>query len=272
MPELPEVESTCNSLKPVIIGKTILNVVINVPKLRYSVPIELSSKVEGAIITNIYRHAKYIIINLNNDNSIIIHLGMSGRLTYSTNTNLKKHDHCIINLNADFKLIFNDPRRFGLIDYVTTPNLLMHKYFAKLGLEPLDNCFNAIYLKNKIVKSNSLIKILIMNSNIVVGVGNIYASESLFAAKISPYKLARELNNNEISNLVLSIKNILIKAIKAGGTSFKDYIAADGTKGSYIAELMVYGKQNDKCKICNSVIVKIKQAGRATFYCPTCQQ
>ena len=269
MPELPEVETLRNSIQAKIVNKTILAITKNRENLRYLLP--SFDVAQGAIIQSCERRAKYLLLRLSNQQTIIIHLGMSGQLLIHTDDlQNHKHDHVVFKL-SDITLIYRDPRRFGMIDILPTNKLDQHKYFVSLGPEPLGNSFNATYLQNAITKRTSAIKQVIMDNHIVVGVGNIYASESLFKAKIHPYAIANQLTVIQLEKLVIAIKDTLSAAITAGGSSIKDFVDSNNNSGYFQQELAVYGKQALPCIKCSTSLEKITQGGRATFFCPQCQ-
>ena len=271
MPELPEVQTTVNGLQ-IIVRKQIADIKINTQKLRYFVPKNLVNIINNREILKIYRIAKYIIFDLTDNVTLIFHLGMSGRMRLIKNNIYKKfkHDHILINLNKEYILVFNDPRKFGFVDFSLTSNLKKKKYFLKLGLDPLENELNKDYLLNKFKNSNSSIKQLILNQQIITGIGNIYACEILFDAKISPFIPGRCLNLSTIKRLIKSIRKILEKAILFGGTSLRDYVSVDGTIGNFQSKFKVYNKEGKKISKFN--IVRIKQCGRSTFFCPNLQK
>ncbi|MGI4775639.1 MAG: bifunctional DNA-formamidopyrimidine glycosylase/DNA-(apurinic or apyrimidinic site) lyase [Janthinobacterium lividum] len=273
MPELPEVETLKLSLQKNLIGKAIEEVEIRRPKLRYPLPLHLRSSVISASVIGLIRRAKYLIITLSNGNSLIIHLGMSGRLTYQESVCIyapKKHDHVIFSMRGGY-LIFNDTRRFGMIDIVPTSDINNHKIFARLGPEPLSDEFDTKYLQNQINRRKTAIKTALMNNYILVGVGNIYASESLFLSNIHPNRSCDSLSEFETKNLTNAIKKVLLNAIKAGGTTLKDFLNGDNQPGYFKQKLVVYGRAGQICNNCGSIIIKLKQSGRASFYCPNCQ-
>jgi len=274
MPELPEVETTVrdlNFIKNLIIKK------INLYRkdIRYPIPKKIIKISKNQKILKTYRIGKYIIINLDNLYSIVIHLGMSGRLKLlNRNQKLDKHDHVELLLSNNQKIIFNDPRRFGLIDILKTPFLKNSKYFLNQGIDPFDKMFNANYLYKRISNSQSNIKAIIMNQKIILGIGNIYASEILFDSKISPLKRGRRINKGEAIKLLRSIKKILLKAIKNKGSTLRDYSRIYGTLGNYQNIFKVYNKEGDYILInkMRGKIIRITQNGRSTFYCPLFQK
>ncbi len=269
MPELPEVETTIRGLK-YIIGKKIDNLQIHTKQLRFKIPKNLKKILLNTKISNIRRIAKYIIIDLDNMYSLIIHLGMSGRLKFGNNSNYKiKHDHFVLYISNKYKLIFNDTRKFGFIDISKSSQLYNKNYIYNLGIDALDLNLNYKYLHNKISKSNVPIKQILLNQRIISGIGNIYASEILFDAKISPLKKGKELKITDYTSIVRSTRKILKKAIKYGGSSIRDYRATDGTLGNFQSNFKVYSMAGKK--IGNDTVIKITQYGRSTFYCPKIQ-
>ena len=272
MPELPEVETVKRGLSESILNKEIKSIHLNIEKLRYVLDKNLFLKLKGLVIKNIYRRGKHLILTIENNLQIIIHLGMSGTLKVIDKDLYinKKHDHIIINFD-DILLVYNDPRRFGYWLININENPLNHKCLKNHGLEPLTANFNADYLFSKLQKTSRKIKQTIMDNSIVVGVGNIYACESLFLSKISPFKKSNTLTKLQCKNLVNNIKNILIKAIEQGGTTLKDYKNTQDKPGYFTQSLNIYGRKNDNCYICNNIIESELIAQRNTFFCPNCQ-
>ena len=270
MPELPEVETTIKGLKP-LIGTFIINIKIHTPKLRFLIPQNIIKIRGNTKIMYIVRRAKYIIVSLSNDYSIVVHLGMSGRLClFKANKYIfKKHDHFILKTNKEHLLAFNDPRRFGFVDYDKTTNIFRRKYILNLGIEALDPNLNNKYLNDKISKKMVPIKQILLDQRIIAGIGNIYASEILYNAKISPLELGKDINLRQCKRIVVSIKKVLNKAIQSGGSTLRDYVSADGTLGSFQNYFKVYNKEGEK--INGKIIKKIVQYGRATYYCPKFQ-
>ena len=267
MPELPEVETTIRGLKP-IINCTIVNIKIHTPKLRFIIPKNLSKIHKEIRIQEIKRRGKYILLNLEDSYTIVIHLGMSGRLKL-LNCNVfyrQKHDHVILRTNQDHCLVFNDPRKFGLIDYGNKNIILKKRYLSNLGKDALSTSLNYEYLALKISKKIVPIKQILLDQKIIAGIGNIYASEILFDAKISPFCKGRDLSVDDCRHIIISIRKILKKAIIAGGSTLKNYVATDGTIGNFQRNFKVYNKSGQK--IMGKPIVKIIQYGRSTFYCP----
>ncbi|HLD76528.1 MAG TPA: bifunctional DNA-formamidopyrimidine glycosylase/DNA-(apurinic or apyrimidinic site) lyase [Rickettsiales bacterium] len=270
MPELPEVETIKIGLKKKITNKKIVEIFRSNKNLRIESELDLNA-IEGKKIKNIKRRARYLIIEIEKY-SLIIHLGMSGRLVFKTSLhNPEKHDHFICEFDDGSSLIFNDPRRFGFIDLIFTKNLSRHKFLTKLGFEPFDKIFDKKYLAQQLKNKTTNIKTTMMDNAIVVGVGNIYINESLFAAKISPLRKANSLSTQEIAKLIVAIRYTLKNAIKSGGSSINDYVDTAGNVGNFQNNFKVYGLNKKNCLECNSVIEKIVQNGRSSFYCKKCQ-
>ena len=270
MPELPEVETVRKGLEH-LVSKKITKIFRSNKKLRFNSSLELKS-LENAKITEILRRARYLIINFDNKTSLILHLGMSGRVTVAGSFEQLKHDHFAVNFSDDSWLIFNDPRRFGFVDLVKTNDLKNHKMLAKLGPEPLSDEFNFAYLKKELARKKMNIKTTMMANEIVVGVGNIYINESLLDSRISPLRPANELKDAEIKKLISSIKTIIKNAIELGGSSISDYVNSKGELGYFQNNFKVYGRENENCLLCKNIIQRIVQNGRSSFYCSTCQK
>tara|TARA_B100001123_G_C15146671_1_gene961825 strand:- start:14 stop:832 length:819 start_codon:yes stop_codon:yes gene_type:complete len=270
MPELPEVETTIRGLRP-IVGSTILKVKIHTPKLRIFIPKNILY-IERTKIINIKRRGKFIIINLNNKFSIIIHLGMSGRIRLLNNIDFqkKKHDHFVFNTSNDLLVVFNDVRKFGFVDYHKTIDLKKIKYFMILGKEALGNQLSHQYFFFKIRNSIVPIKQILLDQRIIAGIGNIYASEILFDAKVSPFEKGVDIDLYQCKKIIISTKKILKKAIKYGGSSLRDYVATDGTIGNFQNNFQVYNREGEK--ILGKVVKKTVQYGRSTYYCPELQK
>lgn len=268
MPELPEVETTVRAINK--FEKNVLKeIIVNNKNLRWKVEEKVEEFVKNKFIQNITRRAKYIFIFLE-DQCLMIHLGMSGKLRIQKikDNYFKKHDHVELIFENE-KIVFNDPRRFGSIHLTRNPH--EHRLIKNLGIEPLSKSFNKDYLATLCKSSNLNIKKLIMDQRKIVGVGNIYASESLFLAKIKPDRPSKNVSMTECKNLVTSIKKILKYAIKKGGTTLKDFYSADGSEGYFNLELNVYGKEDKGCKICHKKIIRTVIAKRATYSCDNCQ-
>ncbi len=270
MPELPEVETIRLGLKN-IVGRKIVKIFRSEKKLRLEPSLDFQA-LKGAKISEIFRRARYLIFNLSNDLSLIIHLGMSGRITLEREFKQLKHDHFACEFNDKTWLVFNDPRRFGFVDLVKTKDLSRHKMLTKLGPEPLEKEFNFSDFFKKLRSKKTNIKTAIMDNHVVVGVGNIYANESLFDSGISPLRKTDSLTKNEIEKLISSIKKIIKAAIKSGGSSISDYVDSHGNFGRFQDDFKVYGRPGEKCLQCKNLIQRIVQSGRASFFCNQCQK
>ena len=270
MPELPEVETTKRGLEPHIVGKQVLSVQIYQKQLRWEIPSHLPTTIKGEFIKKISRRAKYILIKFSNG-TLIMQLGMSGSISVvPSGEALKKHHHFELILDNRTSMRFHDPRRFGSILWQKNNEQL--SLFKNIGPEPLSNEFNVntLYLSSKGRKKN--IKAFIMDSSIVVGVGNIYASESLFLAGISPKRVAGKTSKKRYQALTQCIKQILTEAINNGGTTLNDFSNIDGEPGYFSQVLSVYGRNDMSCYQCNGTIKRIVQNQRASYYCPRCQK
>ena len=275
MPELPEVQTVVNGIKSKINKHKILRFKKYISKLRYPIQKNLSSKVESSTVTTVFRRAKYIIINLSNNRSLVIHLGMSGRIIIVKNNKKKfKHTHFSILFDKNLVFQFIDPRRFGYIFVTETASLETHRFFVNLGVEPLIEQFNDRYLLNVTKNKKSPIKNIIMNQKYIVGVGNIYASEALFMSGIHPSRLGKDITKRDCEKLVRAIKSVLKKSIKLGGSSINDHTMVSGKMGYFQNKLYVYGREGSKCvkRSCQSPIIRIVIAQRSSFYCSECQR
>ncbi len=270
MPELPEVQTVINGIKKEIDNAKIINVEVFCNALRYIINKKNLSFVCGANIKEYKRIGKYIGIVLDNEYSIILHLGMSGRVTINP-IEAKKHDHIKITTSNGI-VVYNDARRFGMFDIIKTKDIFCQPYFKNMGVDPFVKDFNAKYLIKKFARKKIDIKSALLDQSIVAGIGNIYASEILFKAKVSPLKPADEININEAKLIVKYTLEVLKDAIKKGGSTLKDHQKPDGTLGYFQNSHCVYGKDGQKCYICNNEIKRIVQKGRATFYCSDCQK
>ena len=277
MPELPEVETVSQGIKSKLLNHKISKVVVKRRDLRFRMDAKLEQKITNTKINSVSRRAKYILINLDNGLTVIIHLGMSGRIVVEdlkSSKNVFKHTHLEIITTGKKKMKFIDPRRFGSVLLHETNNLNTHKLIKNLAPEPLSKEFNATYLFKALKGRSANIKSIIMNQFIVVGVGNIYASESLYKAKIRPGRQAKSLSLTECVLLAKSIKKVLKRSIKLGGSSINDYSLVDGNLGFFQREFEVYGKEGKICrkKTCHSKILRIVIAQRSSFYCSKCQK
>ncbi len=271
MPELPEVETTCNGIAKHLVNKTIAKVIIRQAKLRWPIPLRLKKELPQNKIISVQRRAKYILI-ATSTGTLIIHLGMSGSLCIvKASTPFDKHDHFDLILKNGQCLRLHDPRRFGAVLWTRKP-VLEHKLLCQLGPEPLSTAFTADSLYQQSRKRKVSIKQFIMNGHIVVGVGNIYASEALFFAGIHPRKAAGNISLPCYQKLVEAIQQVLTAAIKQGGTTLKDFTQSDGKPGYFQQQLNVYGRKNKPCLICTKPINHCILGQRATYYCTQCQK
>lgn len=267
MPELPEVEVSKMGISPHLVGQMVAKITFRTPKLRWDIPQELK-QIEGQVIRNISRRAKYLLIETD-VGSAIVHLGMSGSLrVLDAEITPAKHDHVDLKLTNGKVLRYNDPRRFGCWLWSETG---AHALLDSLGPEPLTDEFDAEYLAKKAQSKQVTVKQFIMDNKNVVGVGNIYACESLFMARIAPTRAAKTLSLSEWQSLVPIIKQVLTTAINHGGTTLKDFSQADGKPGYFAQELQVYGKAGEPCIVCGAAIIEQKIAQRNTFFCDQCQ-
>ena len=276
MPELPEVETVIKGISASILGQTINKCELSLKKVRYPITRNFKKTILSTKVINISRRAKYILINLSNDKTIIIHLGMSGRIILtSNNENLNiKHTHMTLYFKNNLIAKFIDPRRFGCILLFDNEAIINNRLFNHLGPEPLSRQFNPKYLLRSCQNKKASIKSVIMNQSIVVGVGNIYASESLFRSGINPEKKAIDIKYDQCVQLVKNIKFILKRAIKLGGSSINDYSMVNGMLGYFQNEHKVYEREGKNClkKTCNGRILRIVISQRSTYYCSQCQK
>jgi len=269
MPELPEVETTCRGIEPFANNQTIERIIVRQAKLRWSVDKALNKKLKGQKITDVSRRAKYLLLQTH-IGDLMIHLGMSGSLRIVEKQKPEKHDHVDICLSNGKTIRFNDPRRFGSI--ILNKQGEEHSLLEKLGPEPLTSDFDATYLHTKAIGRKVAIKSFIMNNHIVVGVGNIYAQESLFLSGINPNRTACKVSKVRMEKLVSNIKQVLADAIKAGGTTLKDFSGADGKPGYFQQTLNVYGRNEEPCFKCETKLKQVTIGQRTTIYCSKCQR
>ena len=269
MPELPEVETTARGIEPHLLGQQVTALHVRQPKLRYPVPAELAAIV-GQPIVAVRRRAKYILLDTP-VGSAIVHLGMTGRLrVLAAEVPLQLHDHLDLQLADGRQLRFYDPRRFGA--WLWSDASAQHPLLASLGPEPLDEAFSGDYLHQRSVGRSQAVKAFIMDGKVVVGVGNIYACEALFRAGIRPQLAASDISRSRYRRLAECIKAVLGEAIAQGGTTFRDYVDANGNPGYFAVALAVYGREGEPCKSCGGVIQREVLAQRSTFFCRRCQR
>lgn len=274
MPELPEVETIRLGLMERLIGRQFTAVRVRQPLLREPVDeVILQARVVGRTIGRIDRRAKYLLLRLRPAGVLVFHLGMTGRLWVGKpQAHDAPHDHLIFRLGDDLELRFHDTRRFGMCFYTTARELPRHPWLRHLGPEPLSPAFSAAYLERRARGLRKPVKNFLMDATVVVGVGNIYASESLFLARVHPMRAAGELQRRHWERLCAAVKEVLQAAIEAHGTSFSDYVDSEGRRGAFQNQLLVYGREGEPCVRDGCPIRRIVQAGRSTFYCPRCQR
>jgi len=270
LPELPEVETSCRGIEPFCAGVEIAQIVVRQPKLRWPVAPNLPAQLAGQVVQSVGRRGKYLLLQVESG-ALMIHLGMSGSLRVVDDTVLVgKHDHVDIILRNGKIIRYNDPRRFGSVTF--NQQGANHPLLKKLGVEPLEEEFNGDYLINCCRSRKVAIKSLIMNSQLVVGVGNIYAQESLFRSGIHPVRAANKIAKKRIETLVVHIKQVLKEAIKAGGSSLKDFTASDGKPGYFQHTFQVYGRSGEPCILCGKPLKQAQIGQRTTVYCGSCQR
>lgn len=270
MPELPEVETTCRGIAPHTEGRTVSKVVVRQPKLRWPVPESLQDLV-GQTVKQVSRRAKYVLLEAETG-TVMLHLGMSGSLRIvDAEQAPDKHDHVDLVLDSGKAIRLHDPRRFGAVLW-TQEDIEQHKLIQHLGPEPLTDAFDADYLYACAQKRSVSVKQFIMDAQVVVGVGNIYASESLYMAGISPKRAANKVSKSRYVLLTQCIKQVLARAIEQGGTTLRDFVQAEGKPGYFQQQLNVYGRTSEPCRQCKAPIKQIKQGQRSTFYCSNCQR
>ena len=274
MPELPEVETVCRALSKVIKNSRIKKIEFYRKDLRWQVKDNLEVSLKNNIFIDPYRRGKYILIPTNTDKIFLIHLGMSGQIRIKKKDIVQKHDHMrmiVENNNKHFIITYNDSRRFGYIDLFKKKELREHFLLSKIGVEPLGRELTTEYLQNNFKKRVINIKNALIDQKIIAGIGNIYASEILYKAKINPLRKVNSLSQNDLNSIITFTKIILKKSIDVGGTTIRDHMQPDGSLGYFKQKLQVYGKVNEKCKTCNSFIVKEVISNRSTFICKHCQ-
>lgn len=270
MPELPEVETIKCGILPHILNQTITEVLVRQPKLRWEIQADIQEKLVGRKVKQVSRRAKYLLIETN-DGTIILHLGMSGSLRILEQTTPpKKHDHVDITFANNIMLRFNDPRRFGAMLW-TAENPEQHVLLKNLGLEPFDKKFTGHYLWQLAQNKTTPIKSFIMDNKIIVGVGNIYATEALYMANILPTSPAKTISKERMNELVKMIKQVLQSAIKKGGTTLKDFVNSEGKPGYFVNQLRVYGRAGLPCLTCQTTLKSIIIGQRNSVFCPRCQ-
>ena len=283
MPELPEVETVRRGLVPTLEGQVIAETRVNRPDLRWPFPERMAERLHNVRVRSLRRRSKYILADLSSDETLLIHLGMSGRMLISGDSlgqfhhdhpAPEKHDHVVFNMKSGARITFNDPRRFGAMDLIATNRLADHKLLRDLGPEPLGNGFNASYLLERVKARRTPIKSALLDQKLVAGLGNIYVCESLYRAGIAPARRCDRISVKRIEMLVPHIRDVLVEAIEAGGSSLRDYRTAGGDLGYFQHSFAVYDREGGACRTanCDGRIRRIVQSGRSSFYCPVCQR
>lgn len=283
MPELPEVETVRMGLLPVMEGRVIETAQVNRPNLRWPFPPRMAERLTGAQVLRLRRRSKFILADLSTEETLLIHLGMSGRMLISgaqlgqfhhDHPAPAKHDHVVLGMQGGARVTFNDARRFGAMDLLATATADQHPLLAPIGPEPLGNDFHETHLASRLQNRATPIKSALLDQHNVAGLGNIYVCEVLFRAQISPLRLARDVTSPEVARLVPLIREVLSEAIAAGGSSLRDYRQADGELGYFQHTFRVYDREGEACPTpgCASQITRTVQAGRSSFHCPTCQR
>jgi formamidopyrimidine-DNA glycosylase len=268
MPELPEVETTVRGLARVLQGRRIARVEVRRPDLRRALPADLGQRLTGAHVAGLRRRAKYGLIDTDRGDTLVFHLGMSGKWRVDP-TEIEKHDHFIIETDEGRRLALNDPRRFGSLDLVATDALERWPPFKALGPEPLE--LDARELQRRLAGRSAAIKLLLLDQRIVAGLGNIYVCEALHRAGIHPGRAGGSISLNRLKRLVPAIHDVLAEAIEAGGSTLRDFASPDGELGYFSKRFAVYDREGQQCA-CGGSVRRIVQGGRSTFYCPKCQR
>ncbi|SDF13145.1 bifunctional DNA-formamidopyrimidine glycosylase/DNA-(apurinic or apyrimidinic site) lyase [Sulfitobacter delicatus] len=283
MPELPEVETVRRGLAPAMEGQVIARAEVNRPDLRWPFPERMAERLTGQRVTLLRRRSKYILADLEGGESLLVHLGMSGRMLVSgdplgqfrhNHPAPEKHDHVVLHMENGARITFNDPRRFGAMDLMPTATAEAHKLLASLGPEPLGNDFHEALLVAALKGRNMPIKSALLDQRIVAGLGNIYVCEALYRAGLHPARKAGRISGARVAGLVPIIRQVLAEAIEAGGSSLRDFRQADGELGYFQHRFDVYGREGEACRRpgCDGTLARIVQSGRSSFYCPRCQR
>ena len=283
MPELPEVETVRAGLAPTLEGAVIARTDVNRPDLRWPFPERMAERLRDVRVEALRRRSKYIIADLSSGETLLIHLGMSGRILISGDSLGRfhhehpapaKHDHVVFHLASGARITFNDPRRFGAMDLIATSEVEGHKLLRDLGPEPLGNAFNEAYLVSRLKSRKSPIKAALLDQKLVAGLGNIYVCEALYRAGIAPGRRADRIAAKRTEALVPVIRDVLREAIASGGSSLRDYRTAAGELGYFQHSFAVYDREGQPCRTpnCGTAIRRIVQSGRSSFYCPSCQR
>jgi formamidopyrimidine-DNA glycosylase len=273
VPELPEIEVLKRSLEPHITGLRIERTVVREARLRERIDSRFARRLSHRRIERLHRRAKYLLADLSGDTTLVVHLGMSGSLLLGPeDAPVDPHEHVSIYLESGRRLRFRDPRRFGLMLTLPTPDLPKDRRFRRLGIEPLEGELSGQKLKLLSRGRRTAVKTFLMNSALIVGVGNIYASEALFRAGIHPRRSVARIGAQRWEGLSQAVRSVLVAAIEQGGTTLNDFLDGGGNEGYFQVSLDVYGREGKACSRCGGVVRRIVQAGRSTFYCPGCQR
>jgi formamidopyrimidine-DNA glycosylase len=294
MPELPEVETVKRGLEPALVGQVIARVDLHRKDLRFPFPPDFAKRLEQARVESLSRRAKYILVHLSTGETLIIHLGMTGRMTvigpkgaqnlgvfyFETGSDadtLGAHDHVVIHLASGTRLIYNDPRRFGMMDIAGVNEGQSHKLLKNIGIEPLGNELSGAFLADKFRDKSAPLKAALLDQRVIAGLGNIYVCEALHRAKLAPTRKAKTLvktksHDPRLDHLSQHIRDILQEAITAGGSTLQDYKQVNGDQGSFQQRFQVYDREGEGCISCHTPVKRLVQSGRSTFYCSTCQK
>ncbi|TPG12741.1 bifunctional DNA-formamidopyrimidine glycosylase/DNA-(apurinic or apyrimidinic site) lyase [Sphingomonas oligophenolica] len=270
MPELPEVETTVRGLTPVLQGQRLATVEPRRADLRKAIPVDLRQRLTGATIIGLGRRAKYGMINTDRGDTLIFHLGMSGRWRVDPGA-LQAHDHLLIETDSGRRLALNDARRFGFLDLWCTESIADYPAFAAMGPEPLGADLKAAYLDRELAGRSASIKAMLLDQRIVAGLGNIYVCEALHVAGIAPSRAAGQIATARLDRLVIAIREVLLAAIEAGGSTLRDFAHPDGELGYFSKQFLVYGREGEPC-VCGGTVRRRTENGRSTFWCPKCQR
>jgi formamidopyrimidine-DNA glycosylase len=280
LPELPEVETVRRGLEPVLVGHVVTRADVRRPDLRWPFPDRLAERLEGTRVETLGRRSKYLLAGLDRGETLIVHLGMSGRILVSgaqvgafhhAHPAPEKHDHLVLDLDGGARVTLNDARRFGAVDLWPSDALETHRLLAGLGPEPLGNTFDADYLASRLAGRITPVKAVLIDQRVVAGLGNIYVCEALWRARVSPLRLARDVSPAEAEAIVAAVRAVLLDAIEAGGSSLRDYRRADGELGYFQHSFAVYGREGEPCPRCDGTVARVVQSGRSSFFCPACQ-
>lgn len=283
MPELPEVETVRRGLLPVLEGAMIARAEVNRPDLRWPLPEKMAGRLTGRRVTALRRRSKYLLADLDSGETLLVHLGMSGRMLISgamigafhhDHPAPQKHDHVVLHMASGARITFNDARRFGAMDLMPTDRASEHMLLKDLGPEPFGNDFNEPYLAARLTGRKTPIKAALLDQRIVAGLGNIYVAETLYRARISPLRMAGELAEPQVHTLVQIVREVLAEAIEAGGSSLRDFRQANGELGYFSKHFQVYDREGEPCETpgCTGTVTRTVQSGRSSFWCPTCQR